>query len=69
MNTDKKFIKIRAVIELTGKSRASIYNGVKDGSFPAQINIGPHAVAWDSTEISKWQESRIMESKAARNAR
>lgn len=41
-----------------GLSRSSIYAFMADGSFPKPIRIGPRAVAWRSTDIEKWLNSR-----------
>jgi len=47
----------------TGYSRSSIYAGMADGTFPAQIPLGPRAVGWDEAEIDDWIEARIAEAK------
>lgn len=63
MNTIKKFLRMREVVEATGKSRSTILRGVKANSFPAPIHIGPRAIAWDSEEVLNWQQDRITESR------
>ena len=45
----------------TGKGRTSIYNGIKNGTFPKPIRIGDRSVAWDSFAIDKWIEQKIEE--------
>ena len=57
------FQKLPKVKTRTAKSRSSIYAGVADGSFPKPIKLGPRAVAWVSTEIDEWIQSRIDESR------
>ena len=42
----------------TGKGRTSIYNGVKNGTFPAPIALGPRSVGWLDSSITDWIESR-----------
>jgi len=64
MSAIKTFLRLPAVIAMVGRSRGSIYNVVRDGTFPAPIRIGPRAVAWDSTEIESWQEARIQASRS-----
>lgn len=65
MLNSQQFLKLPAVIALSGKSRSSIYAAIKDGLFPAPVHIGPRAVAWTSSDIAKWQASCI---KAQRKA-
>jgi len=60
MNTPKQFLRLPAVIALVGKSRTAIYRDIQAGIFPASIRIGARSVAWDSTEIEKWQAERII---------
>jgi prophage regulatory protein len=43
----------------TGLSRASIYAGVKAGTFPKPVNLGPNSVGWLEHEISGWLAARI----------
>ena len=42
----------------SGLSRSSIYENIKNGSFPAPIKIGKRAVAWRESDIQKWLNSR-----------
>lgn len=51
----KRYImRLPEVIQQTGYKRASIYNFMKDGTFPQSRRIGPRAVGWDSLEIEAW---------------
>lgn len=59
MLTSQQFLKLPAVIAMSGKSRSSIYAAIKDGQFPAPVHIGPRAVAWTSSDIAEWQASCI----------
>lgn len=59
MSMMKKFLRLPTVIDMVGKQRTAIYEAIKAGTFPAPISIGPRAVAWDSTEIEKWQAQCI----------
>ena len=42
----QKLIRLPRVIEITGRSRARIYEDIKSDIFPKPIKIGPRAVAW-----------------------
>ena len=60
MSGMKTFIRLPAVIAATGLSRTTIYEGIKAGTFPAAIPIGPRAVAWDSGAIAIWQQECLI---------
>ncbi len=60
MVTTTKFLKLPEVRIRTGKSRSSIYQGVKDGTFPKPIKLGgPRAVGWIEAEIEAYNQSCI----------
>jgi prophage regulatory protein len=65
LSQNVEFLKLANVMGKTGRSRSSIYQGVKDGTFPAPVKIGLRSVAWTSTSIAEWQEACIKASKAA----
>ena len=52
-------LRLALVKQRTGMSRSSIYNGIKQGTFPAQISLGPRAVGWLESSIDDWIQSRI----------
>lgn len=52
-------LRLALVKQRTGLSRSSIYNGVKQGTFPAQISLGPRAVGWLESSIDGWIQSRV----------
>jgi prophage regulatory protein len=56
----------RRVVEArTGKNTSDIYDGMRDGTFPRAVPIGPRAVGWVEDEIDDWIKERI----ALRDAR
>ena len=52
-------LRLPTVKSRTGMSRSSIYNAVKEGTFPRQINLGPRAVGWLESSIDTWIQGRI----------
>lgn len=56
MSTIKKFLRLPAVMEATGKSRTTIYDNMKAGTFPESVRIGPRSIAWDADEVAAWQQ-------------
>lgn len=59
MSTPQKFMRLPAVMDTTGVSRSTLLRWVKAGTFPAPVNLGARAVAWDSTEVAMWQAARL----------
>ena len=52
-------LRIRDVIEATGKSRSAIYTDIAAGNFPRPVPIGKRSVAWPTSAIAKWIESKV----------
>ncbi len=59
-----KIIRLPQVMEITGLARSTIYKWIKQGNFPAQVNLGPNSVGFLSTEISEWLSDRVQHSRA-----
>ena len=60
MVTTTKFLKLPEVRIRTGKSRSSIYAGVRAGTFPKPIKLGsPRAVGWIEAEIENYNQACI----------
>lgn len=57
----QKLYNLKQVCELTGKKRSTIYNWMRTGNFPQSIKIGPNSIAWPSSAIAAWQESKLQE--------
>lgn len=56
----KRFIRLTEVINLTGLSRASIYNYIKEHTFPAPAKFGKSSL-WEFNEIQEWIDKRLAE--------
>ncbi|MCI2810409.1 helix-turn-helix transcriptional regulator [Eoetvoesiella caeni] len=52
-------IRIRPVMERTGKCRSAVYADIQAGTFPAPVKIGRNASAWLSSEIDGWIAERV----------
>ena len=57
----KKLIRLKSVMDKTGKCRSSIYADMAKDKFPKKIRMGSRSVAWDEGEIDQWIEDRIAE--------
>jgi prophage regulatory protein len=51
-------LRLKKVCYKTGLSRSSLYVAMKRGEFPKSVSIGKRSVAWKSTDIDEWIESR-----------
>lgn len=58
-NQTRRILRLPEVISLTGFKRSSIYDFMKDGTFPKSVRIGPRSVGWDSWAIEDWLEARL----------
>lgn len=54
----------RKQVELrTGLSRTTIYERMREGTFPRQISLGGRAVGWVNADIDQWVEQQIERSR------
>ena len=52
-----RFVRLPEVITMTGLSESTIRRKEKTGQFPIHERLGPNAIAWRESELSKWMES------------
>jgi prophage regulatory protein len=52
------FLRMRAVLRLTGLGRSTIYRLVADKKFPSPVRLGRRAVAWRRADVERWSEAR-----------
>ena len=55
----QRFLRLQEVTFVTGMSRSTIYNRMKDGSFPRSHQLGTRLVAWLEKDIEEWMNSKI----------
>lgn len=60
-----RFLRARAVSDLTGLPISTLYAFAAAGRFPKQFRIGPRCAAWDESEVLAWQAERRAERDAA----
>jgi prophage regulatory protein len=56
----------REVEARTGLGCSTIYDGIKAGTFPAPVKLGPQAVGWVESEINEWLAARVAARDTAR---
>jgi prophage regulatory protein len=57
-------LRLPQVKETCGLSRSSIYNMMKDGTFPQSFRIGAKAIGWLDSDIQAWIDDRVQVGRA-----
>jgi len=55
---DERLLRLDEVEKKTGYKRPSIYNKVREGTFPAPVDLGGRATAWRQSDIEQWIAQR-----------
>lgn len=58
-NSALELRKLPEVCRQTAQSAASVYRGIKQGTFPPPIKIGKRATAWVGASVDQWIRDRI----------
>lgn len=53
-----KILRLKAVKEMTGLGRSSIYSYMASNTFPKSIKLGPRSVGWVEENILNWIQVR-----------
>ena len=57
----KRVYSMKELVQVVGRSRASIYKDIRDRRFPRPISIGAHSRRWLVHEVDEWLTSRAAE--------
>jgi prophage regulatory protein len=52
-----RIIREKERFQKTGLSRVQCWRRMRNGTFPAAINIGPNSIGWLESEIDAWLAS------------
>lgn len=52
--TSERILRLAAVLERTGLSRATLYRRIQSGHFPRQIAISIRCAGWRESEVNDW---------------
>ena len=58
VNVPSRMLRRVEVETLTGLSRSTIYELMRDGEFPLPLQVGKRAVRWHEREIAAWLAER-----------
>ncbi len=50
----ERIIRVREVLHRVGVHRGTVYKWIKDGRFPAQVQLGANSAGWYESEIDAW---------------
>ncbi len=54
MTNERRILRVREVIRVTGLARSTIYYLMDIGLFPKPKRIGKRCVGWDSYDVDQW---------------
>ena len=58
-SSHEQLLRLPSVVERVGLGKSSIYDGVKNGTFPAPVKLSRRAVCWPASAIDAWITERI----------
>ena len=53
-----RMLSVKEVVAAVGLCRATVYNLIKKGEFPAAKRISAGRVGWLSDDVGRWMEAR-----------
>ena len=56
---EPSILRRREVQQRTGLSRSTLYQYIRDGEFPASVQLGLRAVGWLESDVSDWISERV----------
>ncbi len=57
--TPARIIRLPEVLSRTGLRRSSLYERIKDKSFPEAISLGGRSVGWLESDVTAWIMERV----------
>ncbi|MGA7744516.1 MAG: AlpA family phage regulatory protein [Polyangia bacterium] len=52
----------------TGLARSTIYEMIREGTFPAQVRLGIRAVGWRASDVENWIAERVAAARPSKTA-
>ena len=65
---EERFIRLGEVLATCGKSRSSVYAGIREGTFPAPVKLQGRSSAWLRSEVLRWMQACIEASRPTTTA-
>lgn len=55
-STDR-ILRLNAVLDRTGLSRATLYRKIQSGTFPRQVRIATRCTGWRESAVNAWMQN------------
>lgn len=52
--TPDRILRLGAVLDRTGLSRATLYRKIHEGTFPRQVRIATRCTGWRESAVNEW---------------
>jgi prophage regulatory protein len=52
-----RILRLNAVLDRTGLSRATLYRKIQGGTFPKQVRIATRCTGWREPAINEWMQN------------
>lgn len=56
-DSQDRFLRLNAVLDRTGLSRATLYRKMQTGTFPRQIRIATRCAGWRESAVNAWMRN------------
>lgn len=56
-HTPDRLLRLDAVLDRTGLSRATLYRKIYAGTFPKQVKIAERCCAWRESAVEEWMRN------------
>ncbi|WP_186082031.1 helix-turn-helix transcriptional regulator [Burkholderia gladioli] len=53
-----KVLRLIGVLDTVGVKKTTLYRWIREGTFPAPVQLGIRSVGWLATDVQQWVESR-----------
>jgi len=53
-----RFLRLRAVLQVTGLGRSTVYRMMAERTFPAPVKLAKRAVGWRQDDVQQWTNAR-----------
>lgn len=58
LNENRPLMDFKETIQISCKTKSSIWRGINDGTFPRPVKIGLRKIAFIRSEVMEWVNSR-----------
>ena len=52
-----RILRLNAVLDRTGLSRATLYRKIQGGTFPRQVRIATRCTGWRESAVNEWMQN------------